>query len=77
MQPININPSKNQTKIARSKDIKSAIWEASIKSHPVTFDQPDEVLKACRLKSCDLTGAKAYSLFIPMFGTHFQTSWYL
>jgi hypothetical protein len=78
MRTININPSKHQTKKVSNKEIKLLVWEASRSSHPVTFGDPENALKASRLKSCELKGGlKAYSLFIPVMGTKFQTAWYI
>jgi hypothetical protein len=79
MKAININPSKSQTKrVTNRADLKRSLWDASLSNHPVTFADPTKVIKACKIKSCDLkSGAKAYCLFIPVLGTYFQTGWYL
>lgn len=79
MKAININPSKSQTKRVKGHfDLKRQLWNLSLSSHPVTFADPEtKVIKACKIKSCDLTdGRVAYSLFIPVLGTYFQTGWY-
>mgnify|MGYP003128187000 CR=1 FL=1 len=77
MKLININPSKSQTHKVKDSAIRAQVWTACYAHLPVTFENPQQVEKACKLEAVKFTdGSQAYRLKVPVFGTYYCTDWY-
>ena len=77
MKLININPNKSQTHKVKDSSIRAQVWDACYAHLPVTFENPEQVSKACKLEGVKFTnGSQAYRLKVPVFGSYHFTGWY-
>ena len=77
MKYIDIIVNKSQTHKVKDSSIRAQVWDACYAHLPVTFENPEQVSKACKLEGVKFKdGSKAYRLRVPMFGHYYCTYWY-
>ena len=77
MKYIDLVVNKSQTQRVNCPILRKQLWDACYPHLPVTFANPERVLRASRLFCVTLSnGEKAYRLQYPLFGTRHVTEWY-
>ncbi len=77
MKRININPNKSQAHKVKDRSIRAQVWAACYAHLPVTFENPEQEEKACKVQGVKFTnGSQAYRLKVPVFGSYHYTNWY-